>query len=189
MKLMSTVLVANVRKCDHDQHQNNKNKGGKTSVCMMNAAFEVTPLIDCLWVKGQCRHFKGTQDKKQPESEVKVESLYVSVVTQPPPQSCYPFTFASCSSGSANDSHLLTFFFSFILQVVERELVSRNDKTKSSQDSKMPHSWGTKSFFFPLNVASGTLQTSGICPQGSERKFHLRIFSEGWTDVHCYSPR
>lgn len=133
------------------------------------------PLTESLWVKGQCRLFLGTQDKQQPEPEVEEESLSVSVVTQPPPQSCYPFTSARCSSSSANNSHLLTFFFNFKTAGLGwREPVSKNAKTKSSQDSKMSHSRGTKSLFF-----SECNMTSGICARGSQRQFYFHIFF--WT--------
>lgn len=126
------------------------------------------PLTDCLWVKGQCRLFSGTQDKKQTEPQVEEESLCIYVVTQPPPQSCYPFTFASCSSGSANNSHSLTFFFSSKTAGCGEATCEQKWQIKVISGQQDGALLGDKVTFLFFECP---LQTSGICPRGARGGF------------------
>lgn len=76
-------------------------------------------------------------------------SLSVSVVTQPPPHSCCPFTAASCSNSGAKNSHSLTLFSNFepagrMEGPGERKSRPGRVRTTSLQVSQKTSTWETK---------------------------------------------
>lgn len=120
-------------------------------------------------------------------------SLSVSVVTQPPPHSCCPFTAASCSNSGANNSHSLTLFSNFEPAVWvegpgEQKSRPEHVRTTSLRDSQKTSTRGT-SFLGAVQTSERSsktsyFQTSRRCPRAARRKVLLNIFSVRCADMN-----
>lgn len=102
-------------------------------------------------------------------------SLSVSVVTQPPPHSCCPFTAASCSNSGANNSHSLTLFSNFepagwVEGPGEQKSRPEHVRTSSLQVSQKTSTRGTSFLGVERSSKTSYFQTSRRCPRGSQKE-------------------